>query len=278
PGLAKFWIDKTVAQLLAVGCCVVHPELSYPLPDGGLRDGVHYIRCADDYSDVRERLGAHRGRLREIGANGQAYFQQHLTPHALWEYVRAVVRQRKRAGETIKVFQGVLVRTDEIMRDIRHIDRYRRARTYAHGRVLDFGSGSGYGARILRGSKLVTSVLGVEADADVLRYSRANHQGENVSFAAEAREERFDTVVALEVLEHLADLNVFRRAVTRARPDTVIISFPAAPSRHIVKWHVRDIQPAEIDAQLDDYRSEVATAVNDGESVFRVYRSLAKSR
>ena len=89
-----------------------------------------------------------------------------------------------------------------------HVPRYALARELARGkRVLDFGSGSGYGTAML--AETASSVLGLDVSADAVAYARDLHQRSNLSFVqdqelgASLPSSSFDLVTCYEVIEHL---------------------------------------------------------------------------
>jgi SAM-dependent methyltransferase len=78
--------------------------------------------------------------------------------------------------------------------------RFRRALPYIHGRVLDVGCGVGLLAAHVEPGRY----LGVDRDPDALRAARAAFPGHR--FVADLPVAgRFDTIVALAVLEHLPE-------------------------------------------------------------------------
>ncbi|MCK4414074.1 MAG: methyltransferase domain-containing protein [Candidatus Eisenbacteria sp.] len=93
-----------------------------------------------------------------------------------------------------------------------HLARYRFASSFARGRVLDAGCGTGYGAQILAAVDTVTEVIGVDCDERAIAHARRYYGGGGITFrrldllcGAARAEPRFDTIVAFEVLEHLID-------------------------------------------------------------------------
>jgi 2-polyprenyl-3-methyl-5-hydroxy-6-metoxy-1,4-benzoquinol methylase len=93
-----------------------------------------------------------------------------------------------------------------------HLARYRFAAAFARGRVLDAGCGTGYGCQILAAAARVTEVVGVDRDARALAHARRYYGGGKIGFRrldllepAARVTPCYDTVVALEVLEHVAD-------------------------------------------------------------------------
>jgi SAM-dependent methyltransferase len=84
-------------------------------------------------------------------------------------------------------------------------------------RVLDAGSGAGYGSALLR-ELGAASVLGIDIDARYVTYARRNYGGANVEFAVgncealELAPASFDLVVSSNMLEHLRAPSSFLRA------------------------------------------------------------------
>lgn len=93
--------------------------------------------------------------------------------------------------------------------DYEHLPRYDYASHLAvGGEVLDFGCGTGYGAR-----KLATTarrVVAVDIDEPALAYARATHTAENLEFlrnadlGASLAAGRFDLITCFEVIEHIS--------------------------------------------------------------------------
>jgi SAM-dependent methyltransferase len=95
-----------------------------------------------------------------------------------------------------------------------HIARYAFARRFAEGRrVLDAGSGTGYGAAEL--SQSGASTVGLEIDQDAVEYARSNYPLPNLRFEAGSctampfEAHSFDLIVAFEVIEHLSGYRAF---------------------------------------------------------------------
>jgi 2-polyprenyl-3-methyl-5-hydroxy-6-metoxy-1,4-benzoquinol methylase len=93
-----------------------------------------------------------------------------------------------------------------------HLARYRFAAGWARGEVLDAGCGTGYGTLLLRQAPGVSRVLGVDVDERAVGWARRWRDAPGVCFrrldlcsGTMAYLGRFETVVCLEVLEHLSD-------------------------------------------------------------------------
>jgi SAM-dependent methyltransferase len=90
-----------------------------------------------------------------------------------------------------------------------HYHRYLWARPLVAGRrVLDLGSGEGYGAALL--AQTASTVTGIDIDAKTVEHARANYPG--VDFRAGSAtdlsafaDDAFEAVVAFEMIEHVGE-------------------------------------------------------------------------
>ncbi len=153
-------------------------------------------------------------------------------------------------------FTRTSLETEAIYAD--HLARYRFAAQHVRGKnVLDFGCGDGYGSLILKAAG-ATSVTGIDIDPQAIQ--RANLRGKGipgVKFVCLAdsvkesvgRNESFDTIVFLEVLEHipqherLSVLSELRRCLGVG--GVLLISTP--------NWEVTQKFAAAIDTPLNPY-------------------------
>jgi O-antigen biosynthesis protein len=116
-----------------------------------------------------------------------------------------------------------------------HMHRYLWAATVVAGRrVLDLGSGEGFGASILAGGE-ETEVVGVDIDARTVEHAQLNWGGPRTSFKvgdvldlSEFEDGSFGAVVAFEVIEHVAEQEQVLAEVARVLADDgmLIISTP----------------------------------------------------
>jgi ubiquinone/menaquinone biosynthesis C-methylase UbiE len=145
-----------------------------------------------------------------------------------------------------------------------HLARYAFARRFAEGRrVLDAGSGTGYGAAEL--SQSAASVVGLEIDHDAVEYSRSNYPLQNLSFevgscmAIPFAAQSFELIVAFEVIEHLADYRRFVDECARIlTPQGLFIV--SSPNRTYYEstraqtgpnpFHVHEFEPEEFHREL----------------------------
>jgi SAM-dependent methyltransferase len=114
-----------------------------------------------------------------------------------------------------------------------HVARYTFAARLARGkRVLDAGSGAGYGSAEL--ARTAQSVVGVDRAPEAVDFARAHYQFPNLFFeqasctALPHPDGVFDLVVAFEVIEHLEDWREFLLEARRVLAPTgqFIVSTP----------------------------------------------------
>jgi len=85
------------------------------------------------------------------------------------------------------------------------------ARPYLEGRVLDFGCGAGALAAWVAPSRY----LGIDIDAESLRRARAGFPQHRFLSALPEPAERFDSIIALAVIEHVRDPVALLRLLSR---------------------------------------------------------------
>jgi 2-polyprenyl-3-methyl-5-hydroxy-6-metoxy-1,4-benzoquinol methylase len=100
----------------------------------------------------------------------------------------------------------------------RHFGRYRYFLPHIRTSdlVLDIACGSGYGSEIL--ASKAKFVQGVDLDPETIKYAKRHHQKRNIRFDASSAErflpkKRFDKVISIETIEHLADPEAFLSCV-----------------------------------------------------------------
>lgn len=143
-----------------------------------------------------------------------------------------------------------------------HVARYRlAAQLVERRRVLDAGSGEGYGALMLA-SAGATNVVGVDIDGDAVRHARERYGLEfleadllQLPFSSSS----FDLVVCFETIEHVADASQALAELRRVLADggLLIISTPNA-GEYLVEneFHEREYTSDEFDQLLAEQFSE----------------------
>lgn len=91
PGYRNNMIDRAHVQMFALGCCIITTYIPTLFPNG-LRPiaGIHYVKCADDYSDLCEQIEWIRNNKNEaiaIGQNAKELFANSLTPDAISKHI-----------------------------------------------------------------------------------------------------------------------------------------------------------------------------------------------
>jgi protein-L-isoaspartate O-methyltransferase len=139
-----------------------------------------------------------------------------------------------------------------------HFHRYLWAAQLARGRrVLDLGSGEGFGAAIL--ADLAADVVGVDIDEAAVEHSQLNYGRAGLAFKVGSATDlspfepgTFDLVVAFEVIEHLAEQEQVMTEIGRVLRDngTLVISTPdrrayAQSSGNHNPFHVRELSLEE---------------------------------
>jgi SAM-dependent methyltransferase len=144
-----------------------------------------------------------------------------------------------------------------------HYHRYLWAQPLVAGRrVLDLGSGEGFGAALL--TDRAASVTGLDVDERTVAHSRANYTAPNLEFVVGSATDlspfadgTFDAVVAFEVIEHVAEQEQVLAEIARVLGDggLLVISTPErqaySEDRAFVNpFHERELTQDEFTALL----------------------------
>jgi len=113
---------------------------------------------------------------------------------------------------------------------VAHLSIYEFASRFTQGaRVLDLGSGAGYGSELLR-DRGAADVVGVDIDARNVRYATSRYprirfvQGDAARLPSDLG--TFDCIVASNVLEHLHNVEPALDEMRRITRDRIIIAVP----------------------------------------------------
>jgi len=150
-----------------------------------------------------------------------------------------------------------------------HLHRYAFAARFAKGkRVLDLGSGEGYGANIL--ALTASFVLGVDIDEEVIRHASEKYRKDNLRFEVGTfarvplhEDGAFDLIVCFEAIEHVLNHGELLREVKRLlRPNGLFIV--STPNKSVYRnespeanpYHVSELEPDEFQQLLFQYFRE----------------------
>lgn len=160
------------------------------------------------------------------------------------------------AIERILIAREKVLEIEGEVRFHEHLRRYAAVRRFCYGNVLDFASGCGYGSFLLSVNPEVTRVVGVDKDEDAIKWARSEFKTDKTEFrdrSIEEISEPFDTLVCLEVIEHLKDTTVIPRLAQRCAIDNVVISFPNKKSTHFNRYHLHDFCAQDILNLMSDH-------------------------
>jgi GT2 family glycosyltransferase/glycosyltransferase involved in cell wall biosynthesis/SAM-dependent methyltransferase len=161
--------------------------------------------------------------------------------------------------------------TDDVQVAYEHYHRYLWAATLTHGRrVLDIGSGEGFGSAIL--AEDARSVDGIDIDELAVAHAALNYAAPNLEFhvgsalALDAFDDgAFDAVVSFEVIEHLVEQEQMLAEIARVlAPDGLLIV--STPERRLYSdatgqenpFHLRELSEPEFRALLATHFPHVA--------------------
>jgi SAM-dependent methyltransferase len=100
--------------------------------------------------------------------------------------------------------------------------------------ILDVGCGEGFTMRELREGGVQAAMVGIDFSPGALAWNQAHHMGQAPLKVADVhhlpfRDQGFDLVLCLEVLEHLPDSALGLRELLRVSRDYVLVSVPHEP-------------------------------------------------
>lgn len=152
-----------------------------------------------------------------------------------------------------------------------HFHRYLWAAGLAVGRrVLDLGSGEGFGAAIL--ARSAEDVMGVDIDPQAVTHAGANYARENLRFLQASAldlscfpDTAFDLVVAFEVIEHIENHEAVIGEIARVLADDglLVISTPdrdlySQATGQVNSFHEHELTQAEFRELLQGRFQKVA--------------------
>jgi len=136
-----------------------------------------------------------------------------------------------------------------VVRSIDHVRRYQLIKRYCFGKVIDAACGVGYGSYLLSNNPDITEIIGVDVSEDAISHARQEFNGPKINFVRKFMDEinePCDTMVSLETIEHIEDVDVFTKAVERCQPNILIVSFPDKKSTHFNEFHFHDFKKQDL--------------------------------
>ena len=140
-----------------------------------------------------------------------------------------------------------------------HYERYRFAKTFSKGKILDIACGVGYGSYFLANETIgLVDVTGVDIDEDAVNYAQKTYQHNSLVFyAANAKKfdigQKYDTIVSLETIEHVTKpRELIEHFFNLMNQDGyLIVSVPITPSVDINPHHVNDFTEKSFESMFN---------------------------
>lgn len=154
---------------------------------------------------------------------------------------------------------------------------YLYAAERVQGKVLEIGTGSGYGVEIIapHAERFVTIDKHAPAEELLEGYPNVEFRQMCVPPLEGIESESVDCVISFQVIEHIKHDKEFVREVHRVlrKGGVFIVSTPNRPmSLTRNPWHVREYSPEEFSALLDgEFESVEALGVEGNEKVWEYY-------
>jgi len=164
--------------------------------------------------------------------------------------------ESKETIERIYITKQDFVKVENEVRFQEHLRRYASIRRFCYGKVLDFACGCGYGTHVLSVNPEVNLVTGLDIDANAVEWARTHFASPKAKYIqADCREinESFNTLVCLETIEHIRDINELKELVERCGFDVLILSFPDKKSTHFNAFHFHDFVVQDMMDMFPDY-------------------------
>lgn len=151
-----------------------------------------------------------------------------------------------------------------------HLARYYFSLPHVRGRVLDFATGTGYGAHIIakKCKKKITEIVGIDIVPEVIEYALGRYYHPLSSFAVEDVTEpnlvdklgTFDVILSFETIEHVKEEEQFLKNIFQLlKPNgKLILSTPFGEGRGKPSgspFHVHQLTPQEFFRLFDQYSS-----------------------
>lgn len=157
---------------------------------------------------------------------------------------------------------------------------YHHAATMVEGDILEIGTGSGYGVKVLAPKATRFITLDKFQTQDICQYDNTEYYQMSVP-PIQFEGNRFDYVLSFQVIEHIEQDMEFVREVARVlRPGgKFIVTTPNAPmSLTRNPWHVREYNVDELRSLLECNFSKVeAFGVVGNDKIMEYYRKNRRS-
>lgn len=164
----------------------------------------------------------------------------------------------------------------------RSIYAYLEAAKIVKGKVLEIGTGSGYGVQYM--APVVERFVTIDkfiCDVDFIQYPNVEFRQMTVPPFEGLADNSFDFVVTFQVIEHIPNDKLFVKEIARVlKPGGKLIV--TTPNRHMSlsrnPWHIREYKPAAlVDLLKQHFKSVEAKGVYGNEKVMAYYEKNRES-
>lgn len=108
PGACNYMIDRGHLEQLALGICTLCPNIFETFPfTKHLKPWTHYVPCADDYSDLVQKIEwckKNRDTCKEIGNNAYDFYWKYCSPVPYWKWIDHVITATKGKNKKTRIF------------------------------------------------------------------------------------------------------------------------------------------------------------------------------
>ena len=185
--------------------------------------------------------------------------------------------------------ERILLEKESPLMIARHFSAYKFAKGLVAGkRVLEIGSGEGYGTHYLSG--FAKNITGIDYSKDAVQYAKDKYKNNNLSFLVmDAKEigklnEKFDIVCSFQNIEHIEDTDSLLKNVAQILDENGIFicstcnKKDASPNQEtpLNKFHVKEYLWLEFMGLLTKYFKSVEMAGLKRSKKMVFYRRLKK--
>lgn len=157
----------------------------------------------------------------------------------------------KKAEQHLYLSRDQLLELERQTKIQRHFERYVLLRQFAKGVVCDAACGCGYGSYLLSTNPDVTSVIGLDADEDIIAFAQKEYEGDktkffNVNIGEWVSDCKIDMLFSVETIEHIENKNILPDFCDRNNINHVILTYPSKKSTHFNPYHFYDFKLQDI--------------------------------
>jgi len=157
----------------------------------------------------------------------------------------------KKADQHIFLKREQLLEIEQRIRIQRHVERYALLRQFAKGVVCDAACGCGYGSFLLSTNPDVKSVIGIDADNQIISFAKQEYASSktnfiNVDLNEWVSDQKIDMLFSVETIEHIEDTQTLPKFCDRNSINHVILTYPSKKTTHYNPYHLYDFNLQDI--------------------------------